>query len=344
MNYNEVMQNAKKAVNGKCKACDVCNGLACGFTMPGPGCRPPYNVAHRNFAKWQDVLLNMDNIFAKGEIDTTFRLFGHKFVLPVIAAPIGAPQLHFSDKYTEELEYDLEAMQGCAESRIAGSWWVGFEEETFRRKLDAIQKADFGGFLIPAIKPFANEKVKRYMDLCREYKMPAVLMDIDGAGLPMFKENADDSGCKSVESLRMLREYAGDMPFILKGIMTASGAKKALEAGFETIVVSNHGGRVLSCLPSTAEVLEEIVAAVGDKMTVLVDGGIRTGYDVFKALALGADGVLIARTISTAVVGGGKDGVGAYMEAIKKDLCDAMEMCGANNLAEIDRSMVRFIR
>ena len=71
--------------------------------------------------------------------------------------------------------------------------------------------------------------------------------------------------------------------------MTVNGAKKALEAGASGIVVSNHGGRVLDQCPATAEVLPAIADAVGDKMTILVDGGIRTGMDVFKALALGAD-------------------------------------------------------
>ena len=76
-----------------------------------------------------------------------------------------------------------------------------------------------------------------------------------------------------------------EKPFIVKGIMTVAGAKKALEAGAKGIVVSNHGGRVLDQCPSTAEVLPAIVDAVGGRMTILVDGGIRTGMDVFKALA-----------------------------------------------------------
>ena len=88
---------------------------------------------------------------------------------------------------------------------------------------------------------------------------------------------------------------AAGKPFILKGIMTVSGAKKALEAGASGIVVSNHGGRVLDQCPATAEVLPAIADAVGGRMTILVDGGIRTGMDVFKALALGADAVLIGR-------------------------------------------------
>jgi tryptophan synthase alpha subunit len=115
------------------------------------------------------------------------------------------------------------------------------------------------------------------------------------------------AGSKTTEELRKIAQCAGK-PFIIKGIMTARGAKKAMVAGASGIVVSNHGGRVLDNCPSTAEVLPEIVDAVGGRMTILVDGGIRSGMDVFKALALGADGVLIGRPFVTMVYGGGAEG------------------------------------
>ena len=134
-------------------------------------------------------------------------------------------------------------------------------------------------------------------------------------------------------------------PFIVKGVMTVKGALKAKEAGAAAIVVSNHGGRVLDQCPATAEVLPEIVTALhGSDMTVLVDGGIRTGTDVFKALALGADGVLIARPFVTAVYGGGEEGVRLYIEKLAGELADAMQMCGARTLADITPEMVRICK
>ena len=90
-----------------------------------------------------------------------------------------------------------------------------------------------------------------------------------------------------MEQLQEIAREAG-VPFILKGIMTAKGAEKAVQAGVAGIVVSNHGGRVLDDCPATEEVLPEIVEAVAGRAKVFVDGGIRTGGDVFKALALGA--------------------------------------------------------
>ena len=123
--------------------------------------------------------------------------------------------------------------------------------------------------------------------------------------------------------------------------MTVKGALKAKEAGADAIVVSNHGGRVLDQCPATAEVLPEIVKAVGKQMKILVDGGIRCGTDIFKALALGADGVIIARPFVTAVYGGAEEGVEVYTKKLGDELKDTMAMCGAHSLNDITEDMVR---
>ena len=107
-------------------------------------------------------------------------------------------------------------------------------------------------------------------------------------------------------------------------------------------MVSNHGGRVLDQCPATAEVLPEIAAALkGTGVKVLVDGGIRTGTDVFKALALGADAVLIGRPFVPMVYGDGAQGVATYIEKIGSELRDTMAMCGVHTLGEITRDCVR---
>ena len=167
----------------------------------------------------------------------------------------------------------------------------------------------------------------------------AVAMDIDAAGLPFLKNMTPPAGRKTMQELREIAQMT-DVPFIIKGIMTVKGAIKALEAGAKGIVVSNHGGRVLDHCPATADVLPEIAAAVGDKMTVLVDGGIRSGHDVFKALALGAHGVLIGCPVVTMVYGAGREGVQSYVCQLQSELEDAMAMCGIHSLAEISRDLI----
>ena len=155
-----------------------------------------------------------------------------------------------------------------------------------------------------------------------------------------MKNMQPPAGRKSVKQLEEIISKM-DRPFIVKGVMTVRGAMKAKEAGAAAVIVSNHGGRVLDQCPATAEVLPEIAAAVGDSMKILVDGGIRSGVDVFKALAIGADAVVIARPFVTAVYGGAEAGVAAYIEKIGGELRDTMEMCGAATLADITPDMVR---
>ena len=183
------------------------------------------------------------------------------------------------------------------------------------------------------------DTIREKFALVQEAEPFAIAMDIDAAGLPFLQGLTPPAGSKSVEELKQIVSWA-QRPFIVKGVMTARGAEKALEAGASGIVVSNHGGRVLDHCPATAEVLPEIVDAVGGKMTIFVDGAIRSGMDMFKALALGADAVLIGRPFVTAVYGGEEEGVKLYVQKLKAELADTMRMCGAHSLADIDRSML----
>ena len=190
------------------------------------------------------------------------------------------------------------------------------------------------------VKPWDNATVAKKMSMARESGCFALAMDIDAAGLPFLQNLTPPAGSKTVEQLQEIAREAG-VPFILKGIMTAKGAEKAVQAGVAGIVVSNHGGRVLDDCPATEEVLPEIVEAVAGRAKVFVDGGIRTGGDVFKALALGADAVLVARPYVTAVYGGGAEGVACLTEKLGAELADTMRLCGAAALKDISRDMVR---
>ena len=336
MTYQEILANARTCSGPHCKACPVCNGLACKNTMPGPGAKGIGTGAIRNYQKWQELCVNMDTICENKPVDTTARLFGREFVLPVFAAPVGAMQLHYGDKYND-LEYNDILVSACAQAGIAAFTGDGTNPAVVEAAAKALKKS--GGLGVPTIKPWNIETIREKMDLVKAAGPFAIAMDIDAAGLPFLKNLTPPAGSKTVEELKEIVKIAGK-PFILKGIMTVSGAKKALEAGASGIVVSNHGGRVLDQCPATAEVLPAIVDAVGGKMTVLVDGGIRSGMDVFKALALGADGVLIARPFVTMVYGGGADGVQVYVEKLRAELADAMAMCGAHSLSDINRSMI----
>lgn len=337
MQYSELLTAARGEVGPYCKACPVCNGRACGNTIPGPGAKDLGVGAIRNYDAWQKLSVNMDTICEGGEVSTKASLFGHSFALPVFAGPVGALKMHYGEKY-DDLAYNSILVPAACCVGIAAFTGDGTNPAVFAGAVEAIQKS--GGAGIPTVKPWDMATVFQKLEAAKQSGAYAVAMDIDAAGLPFLQGLTPPAGSKTVQELKEIIA-AAERPFILKGIMTVRGAEKAAEAGASAIIVSNHGGRVLDQCPATAEVLEEIVRAVGDKVTVLVDGGIRTGIDVFKALALGAKGVLIARPYVTAVYGGGAEGVACYTNKLKAELVDCMKMCGAKTLSDITRDMVR---
>ncbi|MEG1593444.1 MAG: alpha-hydroxy-acid oxidizing protein, partial [Oscillibacter sp.] len=291
----------------------------------------------RNYQKWQELCVNMDTICENKAVDTSLTLFGQKMALPVFAAPVGALTLHYGDKY-DDLAYNDILVSACAAAGIAAFTGDGTNPAVLEGTTEALCKNNGRG--VPTVKPWNMELIQKKMELVKTANPFAIAMDIDAAGLPFLKNLQPPAGSKTVAELRQIAAWA-EKPFILKGIMTVNGARKALEAGAKAIVVSNHGGRVLDQCPATAEVLPEIVDAVGGKLTILVDGGIRSGMDVFKALALGADAVLIGRPFVNMVYGGGSEGVLLYVAKLKAELADTMAMCGAHCLGDIKRSMVR---
>lgn len=337
MNYQEVLVQARESIGSYCKACNVCNGKACRNQIPGPGAKGVGDTAIRNYDKWQEIRVNMDTICENGTPDTSAELFGRTFKYPFFAGPVGAVNLHYGQKYDDQA-YNNILVKSCSDNGIAAFTGDGVNPAVMEGAAKAIAAA--GGNGVPTVKPWNIDTIKEKMALCRESGCFAIAMDIDAAGLPFLKNMTPPAGSKTVAELKEVAAIA-QVPFIVKGVMTVKGALKAKEAGAAGIVVSNHGGRVLDQCPATAEVLAEIVDALkGSGMKILVDGGIRSGVDVFKALALGADGVIICRPFVPAVFGGAEEGVKLYIEKIGAELADTMAMCGAKDIASITRDMV----
>ena len=336
MTYQEVLANARDPKN-KCKACPVCNGKACSNHIPGPGSKGIGDTAMRNYDKWQNIRVNMDTICPSGTPDTTLELFGRTFRYPFFAGPVGAVTAHYSDKYDDK-GYNNILVKACADNGIAAFTGDGLDGTVMKVACEAIAASE--GVGVPTVKPWNMETIEAKMEQVKASGSFAVAMDIDAAGLPFLKGMNPPAGSKTVEQLAEIAKMAGK-PFIVKGVMTVKGALKAKEAGAAGIVVSNHGGRVLDQCPATAEVLCDIVDALkGSGMKIIVDGGIRTGVDIFKALAMGADAVIICRPFVPMVYGGAEEGVQLYINKLGAELEDAMAMCGAKDLKSITRDMV----
>ena len=325
MDYNEVLQRARARMAPHCKVCPECNGLGCGNTMPGPGSKAPGNGANDNWRAWRRWCLNMDTIAPNTPVDTSLALLGRTFSLPV----------------DDIRDYNACCVAAAAQTGIAASFGDGLDARVFPHGCALSQQ--YGGIGLPVINPLSMDTIKANLNLANAAQPFAVSVVIDSAGLPHLKAASPDAGSKTVAELRELCDYA-QVPMILKGIMTVRGAEKAVEAGAAAIVVSNHGGRVLPGSAATADVLPEIADAVGDRVKILVDGGIRSGTDIFRALALGADAVMICRPFLISYYGGGTEGIVTYVEKLRAELTDAMYMCGARRLSDITRDMVREAR
>ncbi len=165
---------------------------------------------------------------------------------------------------------------------------------------------------------------------------------VPGATTPeAFKTWVDSQFDPSVtwDDLAWVREHwSGKV--VLKGVLDPEDARRAVDEGVDALVVSNHGGRQLDDTTSTVRALPAVVDAVGDRTEVLVDGGVRSGLDVVKMLALGARACLIGRPWAWAVAGGGEAGVTQVLETIHQELLVAMALCGATDVAALDASVL----
>ncbi|HWT91585.1 MAG TPA: L-lactate dehydrogenase [Solirubrobacteraceae bacterium] len=163
---------------------------------------------------------------------------------------------------------------------------------------------------------------------------------VPGARTPeAFKDWVDNQFDPSVtwEDLAWVRDrWPGKI--LVKGVLDAEDARRAIDAGVDGIVVSNHGGRQLDAVPSTVRALPSIVDAVGDETEVLVDGGVRTGLDVVKFLALGARAVLVGRPWAWAVAARGEQGVRHLLDVLRADIDTALGLTGQNAITDLDRS------
>jgi L-lactate dehydrogenase (cytochrome) len=162
-------------------------------------------------------------------------------------------------------------------------------------------------------------------------------MTRDGVPMSLPEMGHRESNSPTWEDVAWVRQnFEG--PVLVKGVLTAEDGRMALGLGCDGIVVSNHGGRQLDAAPAAIDVLPEVVAAVGDKMEILVDGGVRRGGDVLKALALGAKAVLIGRPYVWGLALGGQDGVSHVLETLRAEMQRSMQLMGCSSIHDLDNT------
>jgi len=256
----------------------------------------------------------------------------------------------------EPVWYQLYLMggRGAAESSIQRARSAGFSAlvVTIDTVVAGMRERDFrngmkellGGNALAKI-PFLSQFVVRPGWLTRFLldggvpKLPNVVIPGQGP-VPLIDVSAAlASAAVTWEDLRWIRE-AWPGPIIIKGVLTGDDARRAIDEGAAAIVVSNHGGRQLDSVPASLRALPEVVAAVNGQAEVLMDGGIRRGSDIVKAICLGARAVLIGRAYAYGLAAGGESGVARAIAILRADLERTLKLLGCTSIAALDRSYV----
>jgi isopentenyl diphosphate isomerase/L-lactate dehydrogenase-like FMN-dependent dehydrogenase len=218
----------------------------------------------------------------------------------------------------------LEEVAGAAPE---GKRWFQLYWGPDRTKVqDLLERAAVAGYRAIVVTVDLPEVGRRERDLRTGFETPASLSDVTDNSLTW-------------RDLEWLRAQTA-LPVLVKGILTGEDAVLATEAGVEGIVVSNHGGRQLDGVAASLDALPEVVEAVGDRAEVLLDGGVRRGTDVVKALALGARAVLVGRAALYGLAVDGAGGVERVLTLLREEVELALALCGCASPAEVARSHV----
>jgi biotin carboxylase len=334
INEGLIRQRALEKFGGVCSVCRVCDGKECAGWFPGIGSRHNGSGFQRNldilkkYVIVPDILKSMDNI------NTGSDMFGIPIDIPVLPAPVSNTAKNLGGVFREE-EYNRMLLKGSKNSGSIGCI-AQLELESENGSIDYITNplSDVFGHGIPFFNPFHGEKTT----LDNIKKSCSTGAKVCGLSL----DQKDSRGAALINE-KWLAELinSSPVPVIVKGILSTENALSAVKAGAKGIVLSNRGGRIIEYLPSGTEVLAEIKNVIGTDTLILIDGGIRSGEDVFKAIALGADIVLIGRPLIISIAGAGEEGVSFYFHRIKDELRETMLTAGAKTVKNIKKEMIR---
>jgi len=336
MEWTEVKANAKERFHGACKVCPVCNGVVCAGEVPGMGGVGAGMGFRNNVSALAELKLNLRTIHRVNAPFLAATLFGQDLSMPVLAAAIGGTAMNMKADLSEAA-YSAAVISGSAQAGVLGMTGDGPKPEVFQGGIDAIKAEQGRG--IPIIKPREPERIVKLANEAAKAGAVAFGIDIDAAALINMTRAGQPVGPKSFAELEYIKRNTR-IPFIVKGIMTVDEALACVEAGVDAIVVSNHGGRAMDYTPGTAEVLPAIAKAVQRRLVVMADGGVRTGTDVLKMLALGAEFVLVGRPVVIGAVGGGAEGVKMVMDKIAAELSTAMILTGTSDVRSVSSRVI----
>jgi 4-hydroxymandelate oxidase len=324
-------------------------------------------TVRRNRADFERIALRPRYMVDVSKIDTATSVLGDPISLPVLLAPAAGHRLCCPDGELATARAAMHAgtamilstlstvsMEEVAQAGNAPLWFqlYVYRDREITRQL--VQRAEAAGYKALCLTVDVPVIGNRERDLRNSFSFPreypfANFLDLDletmptvgvvGSTLSAYVASKWDPSITwhDFEWFRSITK----LPIVLKGILTAEDARLAVEHGASAIIVSNHGGRQLDGVLSGIAALPEVVETVDGRIEVLVDGGIRRGTDVLKALALGARAVLVGRPYMFALAVEGEAGVQRMLEILRQELVTAMALTGRPTIADIDPSVVR---
>lgn len=288
------------------------------------------------------------------DIELRIRLLEHDLPYPIIVAPMGACELAHP-----EAEMAAAAATGAAQALYTASgasskplediakattgpkWFQLYFNADVGVTRSLLQRARAAGYsaIVLTVDALGPGQSDEFIRLGRPFPQSRTYGNHD----PRYGGTGDLLNMKvalSLDDIGFVREASG-LPVIVKGILRPQDALEAVAAGAAAVQVSNHGGRQLDGVPASITVLREIVDAVTGRVPVILDGGIRRGIDVFRALALGAQAVAVGRPVLYGLSLGGASGVRSVLEHLREELRSAMLLAGARRVTEISRDFLR---
>ena len=315
-----------------------------------------------NIAAYRDIQLRPRRLVDVSAVDTTVSLFGQRFASPIFICPVGGHRMFHTDgevataraaKARDALQIlstqTSIAVEDVAAARGSGLWYQLYLPQAWDDAEKMIRRVEATGcpVLVWTIDLMGGRNLETSTraqranpggcGACHATANGGRRTSVMFSGLSSTRINPPAATWEWVNRLKTMTA----MKIVVKGIETGDDARLAVEGGADGISVSNHGGRAAETLRPTIEAVPEVVDAVGGRIPVMVDGGVRRGSDAFKALAYGASAVGIGRPYTWGLSAVGQQGVDRVIDSLNAELQMTMRQCGTPTLARITRAHVR---
>jgi 4-hydroxymandelate oxidase len=319
----------------------------------------------RNVEAYEKILLHYRVLVDVSKRDPATTVLGQRTSMPILVAPTAFHRLAHKDGELASVRaagdagtiFILSTLSNTAVEQVVaaatGPVWFQLYVYKDRSATEAlVRRVETAGCSALVLTVDAPLLGRRERDVRNRFALPAGLgvENLHAASYSEVPRAQADSGLaayfadlldpsldwRAIEWLRSITR----LPVLVKGIVRADDAARAIEAGAAGVVVSNHGGRQLDSSPATIDALPRVVDAVAGRGEVLLDGGVRRGSDVIKAIALGARGVLVGRPVLWGLAAGGREGVVAALALLRRELDLAMALCGCPDVASMTRDLV----